>query len=1239
MPRPQIVIENPILNRPYDAPERHFRFDDEGITDNVVGGRRPSSYFIPIPKAKKNGGQLVFDEWTGDRIEENRLINQIRDRVARWRELGWPAVTPTTRALLEYWTDAERERPLFFCQIEALETAIYLTEAAKKLGDPWIENELRTFAEDANPGLFRVAHKMATGTGKTVVMAMLIAWHTLNKVANSKDGRFGDAFLVVAPGITIRDRLRVLLPSDPQNYYRQRDIIPADRLGDLGRAKILITNFHAFQLREKVKAPKLTKELAGQRPGTFTETPEEMVRRVTRELGTKRNIVVINDEAHHCYRRRVGDDGTELAPLSGEDKREAARRDEEARVWVTGLQAVAAKTGVRVVYDLSATPFYLRGSGWPEGTLFQWVVSDFSLIDAIEAGLVKIPRVPVDDNAAQSEGLPTYRGLWPRIRDDLPKKGRKTDAVDGREPNLPGPLEGALQSLYGNYEKSFRRWQETAADLDGSTPPVFIVVCNNTNVSKLVFDYVAGWAKALADGGSVVVPGKLALFSNEEAGRWSSRPKTVLVDSTQLESGDAMSAEFKAAAAVEIEEFKHEHVDVTRQPEQIKAFRDTWELGIHSYLAYLRDRLTVARELLTESGSCFVQIGDENVHLVRSVMDEVFGSENFVAQIAIKTTSGAGSPSGGTVTLAHVHDYLLWYARDVGQLKYRQLYLRKEIGDAGAELYRRVHHPVDGDRPATVGELRDPALLPTGARLFRPDNLTSQSSPESAQFPVEIEGRTIRPGRGGWKTNKNGMERLRLAGRLFVTRNATLQYVRFLDDFAALPLNNIWTDVGTGSFTEAKTYIVQTNTKVIQRCMLMTTDPGDLVLDPTCGSGTTAYVAEQWGRRWITIDTSRVALALARTRLMCARFPYYLLADSSEGAAKEAEVTGRPPVGNGYGGDVRKGFVYKRVPHVTLKSIAQNPDIVERMSRDQIETAIDLHSESEILVDQPYADGKKVRVTGRFTSESLSPHRVLDAERPPPTGTEVAAAADAESPSFEQTILDNLRKAGVHNTFKGEDIGFDRLDLFAGTWVQAEGEFTDADGEARRVAVSLGPEHGTVGSDHVKEAAKEAMRGAGFDLLVVCGFAFDPHSGETAREFAPTGNGFAVAAEERRLGRLRVLLVRMNPDLAMGGDLLKKTGAGNLFMVFGEPDVDIRSAGDELEVEVRGVDVYDPTTGEVRSVRPTTSPAGSSTPTTTARASSSATPTSPAATTPTASSGAPCGPTSTKTHGRACTRP
>ncbi|MEX2659584.1 MAG: DEAD/DEAH box helicase family protein [Acidimicrobiales bacterium] len=559
MDRPQITIDNPILNGPFGAPTRHFAFDDDGITDRIEDGRRPSSYFLPIPRARKRGGQLAFDtEWTGDRIEKSKFINRVRERVGRWRAGGWQGVTPTTRSLLEHWTDPQRERPLFFCQVEALETAIYLAEAAGRFGDAWIENELREMADDANPGLFRVAHKMATGTGKTVVMGMLIAWHTLNKVANPQDRRFSEAFLIVAPGITIRDRLRVLLPADPESYYRQRDLVPADRMADLGRARIVITNFHGFQLREKIKAPKLTKAIAGQAPGVFTETPDEMVRRVCRELGTKRGIVVLNDEAHHCYRRRAGADVDELTVLKGDDLKEAKEREKEARVWISGVEAVAAKIGVRTVYDLSATPFYLQGSGWPEGTLFQWVVSDFSLIDAIEAGLVKIPRVPVDDNAPQPDDLPTYRNLWLRIRDDLPKKGRKTDAVDGAEPRLPGALEGALQSLYGNYETAFARWEATAADGSGSTPPVFIVVCNNTNVSKLVFDYIAGWEKPLGDDASVVVSGQLPLFSNAEDGRWSTRPKTVLVDSSQLERGDAMSAEFKAAAAVEIGEFKEE---------------------------------------------------------------------------------------------------------------------------------------------------------------------------------------------------------------------------------------------------------------------------------------------------------------------------------------------------------------------------------------------------------------------------------------------------------------------------------------------------------------------------------------------------------------------------------------------------------------------------------------------------------------------------------------------------------
>jgi adenine-specific DNA-methyltransferase len=600
-------------------------------------------------------------------------------------------------------------------------------------------------------------------------------------------------------------------------------------------------------------------------------------------------------------------------------------------------------------------------------------------------------------------------------------------------------------------------------------------------------------------------------------------------------------------------------VDVTRQPEQIKAFRDTWELGIHSYLSYLRDRLTVARELLTDSGSCFVQIGDENVHRVRALMDEVFGEESFVSLITFTTTTTTtGEHLPGTAS------YIIWYAKDASQLKYRQLYAEKSLGGVGATKYDQAD---EAGRPYSLDNLTSPRV-----RAAR-----------TGYYPIEIDGRSFLPLTGEWKTNQEGMQRLVIAGRVKAARNA-LRYVRYLDDFPAYPINNVWLDIGgIQSRADPKIYVVQSSTTIIQRCMLMSTDPGDLVFDPTCGSGTTAYVAEQWGRRWITIDTSRVALALARTRLMCARFPYYLLVDSAEGTAKESEITGPPPNGNGHNSDVRMGFVYKQVPHITLKSIAQNPEIREGMSREEIDAAIARRSESEILVDQPYEDRKKVRVTGRFTVESLSPHRVLDDDRPPPTGTEVAAAKDADSPTFEQTILSNLRKSGVHNTFKGESVRFDRLDPYAGTWIQAEGEFTDAEGETRRVAISLGPEHGTVGPDAIKEAAKEALRGAGFDLLVVCGFAFDPHSGETAREFAPAGNGFAVAAEERRLGRLRVLLARMNPDLVMGGDLLKKTGTGNLFMVFGEPDLDIRSVGDEVEVEVRGVDVYDPTTGEVRS--------------------------------------------------------
>ena len=554
----QVVIENPIINSPFDEPSRHFRFSDEGITNEVVAGRRTSSYFVPIARTKKNGSrQLQFNtEWTQDRIEENKLVNDIRRRVALWRKGGYVGVTPTTIRLIAYWTDPHREKKLFFCQNEALETAIYIAEVAKKYGDAWIENEVRKANDISDPGLPRTAFKMATGSGKTVVMAMLIAWHTLNKCTNPQDARFSDTFLIVTPGITIRDRLRVLLPNDPDNYYRQRDIVPAPLQDQLEQAKILITNYHAFQPRETVAAGKITKSiLANGQPSPFTETPGQMVRRVCRGLGTKRNVIVLNDEAHHCYRRKPD---SEDERLTGDDRVEAKQRDQAARVWISGLEAVKAKIGVKAIYDLSATPFFLRGSGYPEGTLFPWVVSDFSLIDAIEAGVVKVPRVPVVDDSMTGE-QPTYRDLWHRIRENLPKKSRKIDEVGGN-PKLPRQLEGALRSLYGNYEKYYRLWgQNTEARARGITPPVFVVVCNNTSVSKLVFDFIAGWEKQIGDK-IIVQAGQLPIFRNEDGnGVWLHRPNSVLVDSQQLESGESMSDNFKKIAAREIEEFKAEY--------------------------------------------------------------------------------------------------------------------------------------------------------------------------------------------------------------------------------------------------------------------------------------------------------------------------------------------------------------------------------------------------------------------------------------------------------------------------------------------------------------------------------------------------------------------------------------------------------------------------------------------------------------------------------------------------------
>ena len=608
--------------------------------------------------------------------------------------------------------------------------------------------------------------------------------------------------------------------------------------------------------------------------------------------------------------------------------------------------------------------------------------------------------------------------------------------------------------------------------------------------------------------------------------------------------------------------------DATRQPEQVRAFRDTWKLGIHSYLSYLRDRLLAARELLTETGSVFVQIGDDNVHLVRSALDEIFGSDNYVAHIPFSKTSGSTRQY-----LAGTCDHLLFYAKNRERLKFRSVFTEKSVETEIGGPYGLIQLTDGSRRRMTAEERSNPRVLPTGARVYRLDNLQSQSigrekgEGAASWFPVELDGKVFRPGdRSRWKTNESGMRALKSAGRLQSTATG-LYYVRFIDDFPAMPIGDQWTDTVVAGFASDKKYVVETSVKVVERCLLMATDPGDLVLDPTCGSGTTAYVAEQWGRRWITIDTSRVALALARTRLMSARFPYYLLADSPEGIAKEMEVTGRASSFQRTEGDMRRGFVYKRVPHVTLKSIANNPDINEGMSQAEIDAAITKHAETELLYDKPYEDKGKIRVTGPFTVESLSPHRVLGADDNRPA-SEVEGQKSSAPAQFETMILDNLRKAGVQNTKKNERLHFESLDVHPGSWVHATGTYKDSSGKERRVAVSIGPEHGTVGQTQVREAAKEAMKGIGHDTLIVCGFAFDPHVNEEVKEY----------------GSLVVLPVRMNPDLSMGDDLLKKTGAGNLFMVFGEPDIAVKKLKDgKIQLELKGLDVYDPTTGEIRS--------------------------------------------------------
>lgn len=651
---------------------------------------------------------------------------------------------------------------------------------------------------------------------------------------------------------------------------------------------------------------------------------------------------------------------------------------------------------------------------------------------------------------------------------------------------------------------------------------------------------------------------------------------------------------------------------ITREPEMVKAFRDTWKDGIHSYLSYIRDRLTVARDLLTDSGSVFVQIGDENVHRVRLVLDEVFGDENFVAQIGFQTSSGRVSDK-----LDSVFDTVVWYAKNKSSTKFRKLYRGRSQAqvDQGYNYYEE-----NGENKRVLKN------MPVGKetlRRFKASQIYSQTPSKSSVFTHPFQGGQYAPSPGaGWRTSQDGLIRAEKANRVMPV-GKYLSFKLFDDDFPFIQLHNIWTDTAASLGGAEKVYVVQTNINVVQRCLLMASDPGDLVLDPTCGSGTTAYVAEQWARRWITIDTSRVALALARARIMGTRYPFYMLADSKEGQIKEGEVTRTAPSSHPTYGNVRQGFVYERVPHITLKSIANNVeidvihdkyrllmeplreqlnaalrtqwqeweipreadekwgDVVKTLHlnwwqqrincQQEIDASIAAKAEYEYLYDRPYEDKKKVRVAGPFTVESLLPHRVLGVDE---DDNLIDPAAQEQGGSYErnfaQIILDNLRTAGVQQAHKTDKINFTSLTPWPGEYVCAEGRYmegADAEGNGgneKRAGIFIGPEFGTVSRPDLVTAAREAGD-AGFDVLIACAFNYDAHSSEFSK-----------------LGRIPVLKARMNADLHMAEDL-KNTGKGNLFVIFGEPDIDIIPVGDQVQVKVNGVDVFHPNTGEVRS--------------------------------------------------------
>ena len=584
----ELFFEQPVLNSPYERPNRHWELDETGQpTQQVVEYRRPAEFVTPIPQPKRRKGAaqqaaLVFDEAAqkleaaGQQYDLTAIINGVRQQVDRWRGLPNPSqwqVTPETARLLQHWRHHRFSgiRP-FFCQVEAVETAIWLSEVAPntRSGRDFLDH-LENANNNANPDLPlpRLALKLATGTGKTTVMAMLIAWQTVNAVRRPQSRRFTRGFLVVTPGITIKDRLRVLQPNDPDSYYQSRELVPNDMLPDLEKAKIVITNYHAFKLRERMELSKGGRSLLQGRGETLTtlETEGQMLQRVMPELMGLKNVLILNDEAHHCYREKPGEE--EEGELKGDDRREAEKNTEAARLWISGLEIVGDKLGINRVMDLSATPFFLRGSGYAEGTLFPWTMCDFSLMDAIECGIVKLPRVPVADNIPGGE-MPKFRNLWEHIRTDMPKKGRgKAKTLDPL--SLPIQLQTALDALYGHYQKTFEVMEKRKEDYE--VPPCFIVVCNNTSTSKLVYDYISGFHRESEDGSTTLVNGRLELFRNfDEQGNQYPRPRTLLIDSEQLESGDALDRNFRNMAADEIDRFRREIIERTgdrRQAENI----------------------------------------------------------------------------------------------------------------------------------------------------------------------------------------------------------------------------------------------------------------------------------------------------------------------------------------------------------------------------------------------------------------------------------------------------------------------------------------------------------------------------------------------------------------------------------------------------------------------------------------------------------------------------------------------